>query len=45
MGWTNRAALYLDISQWGAVRLVVGLVLVFSGVGVFSGNILGVPSA
>ena len=38
--WTNRASVYLDMSQWGAVHLVVGLVMVLSGFGVFSGNIL-----
>ena len=38
--WTNRASLYLDISQWGWVHLIVGLVMLFSGIGVFSGNIL-----
>ncbi len=38
--WTNSASLYLDLSQWGAVHLIVGLVMLFSGIGVFSGNIL-----
>ena len=38
--WTNSASLYLDISQWGAVHLVLGLVVLLSGIGVFSGNIL-----
>jgi hypothetical protein len=38
--WTNRASLYLDLSQWGWVHLIVGLVMVVAGVGVFSGNIL-----
>ncbi len=38
--WTNRAALTLDISQWGWVHLIVGLALLLSGIGVFSGNIL-----
>ena len=38
--WTNRTSVYLDISQWGAVHLVVGLVMLLSGMGVFSGNIL-----
>ena len=38
--WTNRASLYLDISQWGWVHLIVGLAMLFSGIGVFSGNIL-----
>ncbi len=38
--WTNRSSVYLDLSQWGAVHLVVGLVMLLSGIGVFSGNIL-----
>ena len=38
--WTNRSSLYLDISQWGVVHLVVGLVMLLAGIGVFSGNIL-----
>ena len=36
----NRASLYLDISQWGWAHLILGLALVLSGFGVFSGNIL-----
>ena len=38
--WTNRASLYLDISQWGWIHLVVGLVVLLSGIALFSGNIL-----
>ena len=38
--WTDRASLYLEISHSGAVQLVVGLVLLFSGIGVFGGNVL-----
>ena len=38
--WGNRASLYLDISQWGWVHLILGLALLLSGIGVFSGNIL-----
>ena len=38
--WTNRASLYLDISQWGWIHLIVGLIVLFSGIGVFSGNVL-----
>ena len=38
--WTNRGSLYLDISDWGWVHLIVGLVVLVSGVGVFSGNVL-----
>jgi hypothetical protein len=38
--WGNRGAVYLDISQWGWVHIVVGLVVVLCGFGVFSGNVL-----
>lgn len=38
--WTNRTAVYLDITQWGWVHIVLGLVVVLAGIGVFSGNVL-----
>ena len=38
--WTNRSSLYLDISQWGWVHLIVGIAVLLSGIGVFSGNVL-----
>jgi hypothetical protein len=38
--WANRASLYLDLSQWGWVHLIIGLVVVLAGIGVFSGNVL-----
>jgi hypothetical protein len=38
--WTNRGALYLDITEWGWIHLVVGLVVLLAGIGVFSGSIL-----
>ena len=38
--WTNSASLYLDLSQWGAIHIVIGLVVLLSGIGVFSGNVL-----
>jgi uncharacterized membrane protein len=38
--WTNRASLLLDISQWGWIHLIVGVVLLLSGIGVFSGRFL-----
>lgn len=38
--WGNRAAVYLDISQWGWVHIVVGLVVTLCGLGVFAGNVL-----
>lgn len=38
--WTNRAVVYLDISEWGWVHIILGVVVLLSGIGVFSGNIL-----
>ncbi len=38
--WTNRSEVYVDLSQWGAIHLVVGIVMVLAGIGVFSGNVL-----
>ena len=38
--WGNRTAVYLDISQWGWVHIIVGLVVTLCGFGVFSGNVL-----
>ena len=30
----------LDITQWGWIHLVLGVVLVLAGIGIFSGNVL-----
>jgi hypothetical protein len=38
--FTNRSAVYLDVSEWGWVHIILGAVVFLSGVGVFSGNIL-----
>jgi hypothetical protein len=38
--FTNRSAVYLDVSDWGWVHIVLGGVVLLSGIGVFSGNIL-----
>ena len=38
--WDNRADLYLDLTKWGWVHLILGLVVLLSGVGLFSGNVL-----
>ena len=38
--WTNRGNVYLDVSQWGWVHIILGAVVLLSGIGVFSGNIL-----
>jgi len=38
--WTNRGAVYLDISEWGWVHIILGVVVLLSGFGVLSGNVL-----
>ena len=38
--WTNRSAVYLDISTWGWVHMVVGALVVIAGFGVLTGNLL-----
>ncbi len=39
--WGNVGAVYLDITQWGWIHLIWGVVMVLAGVGVLGGNILG----
>jgi hypothetical protein len=38
--WTNRSTVYLDLTTWGWVHIVVGLLVVLAGFGVLSGNVL-----
>ena len=38
--WTNRGNVYLDVSQWAWVHIILGAVVLLAGIGVFSGNIL-----
>jgi hypothetical protein len=38
--WGNGNAVFLDISVWGWVHLVIGIVVFLSGVGVMAGNVL-----
>jgi hypothetical protein len=40
VGWTNRENAFLDVSQWGWVHIVVGLIVLLCGIGLFSGNII-----
>ena len=40
VAWTNRAAMYLDLTQWGWVHIIAGLAVVLAGFGVFTGNVL-----
>jgi len=38
--WGNRANLYLDLSEWGWIHLIVGIIVFLAGLGVLSGNVL-----
>ena len=38
--WGNRGAVFLDLTQWGWVHLILGIVVLLAGIGVMSGNIL-----
>jgi hypothetical protein len=35
-----RAAVYLDVTQWGWVHLILGVIVALAGVGVITGNVL-----
>ena len=35
--WGNRGAVYFDITAWGWVHLILGLVLIAAGIGIMSG--------
>jgi hypothetical protein len=38
--FTNRSAVYIDVSEWGWVHIILGAIVFLAGIGVFSGNIL-----
>lgn len=38
--WANQTSVYLDISQWGWVHIILGAVVLLSGVGLLTGNVL-----
>jgi hypothetical protein len=38
--WGNSGNLYLDITAWGWVHLIIGIVVFLSGLGVLTGNVL-----
>ncbi|HET6954628.1 MAG TPA: hypothetical protein VFI47_29965 [Acidimicrobiales bacterium] len=38
--WQNRSDVYLDLSGWGWLHLILGVIVVICGFGVFTGNIL-----
>ena len=40
VGWANRNHVFLDISTWGWVLIIMGTIVLFSGIGVLSGNVL-----
>jgi hypothetical protein len=38
--WQNSTAVYLDLTGWGWLHVVLGLVIVLCGIGVFTGNVV-----
>ncbi|HEX6422967.1 MAG TPA: hypothetical protein VFZ79_05775 [Acidimicrobiales bacterium] len=38
--WGNRADLYIDLTTWGWVHLVIGIAVLLAGFGLLSGNVL-----
>ena len=38
--WANRSVVYLDLTTWGWVHIVIGGLVALAGIGVFSGNIV-----
>ena len=38
--WQNRTAVLLDLTGWGWIQLLLGLVVILAGIGVFTGNVL-----
>jgi hypothetical protein len=38
--WTNRKSVYLDLSTWGWVHMIVGGLVILAGLGVLSGNVV-----
>lgn len=38
--WTNRADVYLDLTEWGWAHIVLGTIVLLTGIGLLSGNIL-----
>jgi hypothetical protein len=38
--WTNRADVYLDLSEWGWVHIIMGGIVLLSGIGLFSGSFI-----
>jgi hypothetical protein len=38
--WGNRGAVYLDVTGWGWIHFLLGIVVVFAGIGVMTGNVI-----
>jgi hypothetical protein len=38
--WGNRADVYLDLTTWGWVHLIIGIAVLLAGIGLLSGNVL-----
>ena len=38
--WSNRGSMYFDLTTWGWVHMVLGVIVIIAGFGVLSGNVL-----
>jgi hypothetical protein len=38
--WSNQGNLYIDLTDWGWIHLILGCVVALAGLALFSGNIL-----
>lgn len=40
VGWNNVDNVFFDVNAWGWIAIIVGVIVVLCGIGVFSGNVL-----
>lgn len=38
--WGNQGSVYIDLSQWGWIHMILGTAVLLSGFGVLTGNVL-----
>ncbi len=38
--WTNANALVVDLTGWGWIHLIIGVIVVLAGFGLFTGNVI-----
>jgi hypothetical protein len=40
VGWSNRGDVFLELTTWGWIHMVLGVIVALAGFGVLSGNVL-----